>query len=453
MELCWLYAWAAFSVTAITGKTFPVAGAFITFILAAILTRISYGKGWRIIQVGGLHIVGLACTALGTLYALYYSSYSLAGTDWLYALFRQPRAPLEWLILVLILIWVFLFWIAGYTHAKRQKVYLTVCGRFDLGLAAFFCLFLIKLVFFARGGIKLSDPFSSFLIFPFFLLSLLAIGMTRIEHQTPTQFLPGYRSVGIVATFVVIVLLYAGAVSLFFLPFLTAVADTGYMVLKGGAGFVLPFIERILRFIFMGGRVREDPAESSPKSDEWDLSFSSQSPWMEYFEKIMKWGIEGLGVLLLAAGCGLLVYLFVKWLLSRTRHVTGVTVEARETISWFTRLWAVVVLLWKRVLLSISGYTKASELYDVLLRWGRRSGLACFTHETPIEFGERLTKYFPRLKTQINLIISAFNREVYGEVNMSGEDMKETLSAWRIIKSPRHWPHRLKIRFLGANTQ
>jgi hypothetical protein len=242
-------------------------------------------------------------------------------------------------------------------------------------------------------------------------------------------------------------------VSLFFLPFLTAVANTGYIVLKGGAGFVLPVVERVLRFVFMGRGVREDPAGSSSKSDELNVSFSLQSPWMEFVEKVMKWGIEGLAVLFLIAGCGLFLYFFVKWLLSRTRHVTGVTVETHETISWFLRLWNILVLFCRRILLGIRGYTKASELYTVLLRWGQRSGLACFIHETPLEFGARLNKHFPRLKSEIDLIISAFNREVYGEVNTSGERMEKALSAWRTLRSPRHWPVRLKNRFLNTDAK
>jgi hypothetical protein len=81
--------------------------------------------------------------------------------------------------------------------------------------------------------------------------------------------------------------------------------------------------------------------------------------------------------------------------------------------------------------------------------WGQRSGLAHFMHETPLEFGTRLDKYFPRLKTEIDVIISAFNSEVYGEATTSGEGMKKALSAWRTLRSPRHWPLRLKNRFLS----
>jgi hypothetical protein len=455
MEICWLCAWAAFSMTAIMGKPFPVIEAIITFVLAAVLTRISFGKGWRIIQVGVLHILGFACAALGIVYAVYYSSsYLLVDTGWLFALFHQPRNPVEWIILVLIFIWVLLFWIGGYTQSKRPRIYFTVCGRFDLGLAAFFCLFLVKIALLEKGGIKVNDPFSSSLIFPFFLLSLLAIGMTSIEHKAPTRFLPGYRGIGIIVTFVAIVLLYAGAVSLFFLPFLTAVADTGYMVLKGGAGLVLPVIERVLRFVFMGGRgVREDPASSSPKSDEWIVSSYPHGPWVEFIEKVIKWGIESLALILLIVGCALILYFLIRWLLSRTRHVTGVTMETLETISWFIRLWNILVLLYRRALLGIRGYTKASEVYAVLLRWGQRSGLVCFIHETPLEFGERLNKYFPQLKPETDLIISAFNREVYGEANMSGEAMEKALSAWRVLRSPRHWPLRLKIRFFNSGSK
>ena len=55
-----------------------------------------------------------------------------------------------------------------------------------------------------------------------------------------------------------------------------------------------------------------------------------------------------------------------------------------------------------------------------------------------------LINIFPSLKTQIDVIVNAFNREVYGEVTMSGEGMKKALSAWRALRSPRHWPLRSK---------
>lgn len=449
MEMCWLYGWAAFSMTAIMDRPFSFVGAIGAFVLAAILTHISVGKGWRIIQVGGLQTFGFACAVLWIFHSVYYSAYPLADTNWIFALFHQPRPPLEWVIFALILIWTLLFWIGGCAQARRPRAYFTVCARFDIGITAFFCLFLAKLVLLEKGGIKVDDPLSSALIFPFFLLSLLAIGMARNENKAHKVYLPGYRGFGIIATFMATVILSAGAMILFFLPFLTAIASTGYRALKVGAGFVLPIVERVLRYAFMGRGPREEPASSSPKPGEWDSLFSMNGPWMEFVEKVMKWGIKGVAVLLLLGAFGVIVYYLIKWLLTKTARAQGETEETYKTVPWFVRLWTALVLLYKRLLLSIRGYRKAAELYAVLLGWGQRSGLARFIHETPLEFGARLDKHFPRLKTQIDVIVYAFNREVYAEVDISSEGMKQALSAWHALRSPRHWPLRLKTRFFS----
>jgi hypothetical protein len=454
MEICWVYAWAAFSMIAITGRPFSFVGATGTFVFATILTNLSVGKGWRIIQVGGLQILGFSCAALGILHSVYYASYPLADTNWIFTLFHQSRAPLEWIIFVLVIIWTLLFWIGGYFQARRPRVYYTICTRFDIGLAAFFCLFLAKLVLFIKGGIKINDPLSSSLVLPFFLLSLLAIGMARVERKAHSVYLPGYRGFGIIATFVATIILSAGAVVLFFLPFLTAIASSGYRVLKVGAGFALPIVERVLRYVFMGRGVREEPASSSPKPGEWDSLFSiNGGPWMEFAEKVMKWGLKGFAVILLIVAFGVIVFYLIKWLLSKTARDQGDMEETHKTMPWFVRLWIALVLLYERLLLSIRGYRKAAELYSVLLGWGRHSGLAHVMHETPLEFGTRLDKHFPLLKTQIDVIINAFNRETYAEVDMSTEGMKKALSAWRTLRNPRHWPLRLKTRFFNSGTK
>jgi hypothetical protein len=433
-------------------RPFPLAGAIGVFVFAAILTHLSIGKGWRVIQVGGLQVFGSVCAILGILHSVYYSSYLLTDKGWIVGLFHQPRAPLEWVIFALIVIWTLLFWIGGCSQARRQRAYFTVCARFDIGIAAFFCLFLLKLVLLEKGGIKVEDPLSSAMIFPFILLGLLAIGIARIEPKARKDYLPGYRGIGIIATFMSIVLLSAGIVILFFLPVLTAVASTGYRALKSGAGFVLPMVELILRHIFMGSSIREEPASSSSKPDEWGSLFSASGPWMQFIEKIMKWGMEGIAVLFLLVAFGVIVFYLIKWLLSRTARAQGNNKTTYEIAPWFSRLLNILILLYKRLLLSIKGYKKAAELYAMLSGWGRRSGLTHFVHETPLEFGARLDKYFPRLKTQIDMIVSSFNSEVYGEMNLTGESMKKTISAWRVLRSPRHWLLRIKTRLLSSGT-
>ena len=67
MELCWMYGWASFLMTAILGFPISFPGMTGAFVLAAILTAFSSGRGWRIIQIGGLHVIGLAVATLATL--------------------------------------------------------------------------------------------------------------------------------------------------------------------------------------------------------------------------------------------------------------------------------------------------------------------------------------------------------------------------------------------------
>ncbi|MEO0250104.1 MAG: hypothetical protein ABIN58_11395, partial [candidate division WOR-3 bacterium] len=69
---------------------------------------------------------------------------------------------------------------------------------------------------------------------------------------------------------------------------------------------------------------------------------------------------------------------------------------------------------------------------------------------TPIEYGLRLKDRFPSLGGEIELIINAFNQEVYAETTLTDREWGETRSAWRRLCSPRHWPSRLKSWFLQS---
>ncbi len=95
--------------------------------------------------------------------------------------------------------------------------------------------------------------------------------------------------------------------------------------------------------------------------------------------------------------------------------------------------------------MKLRGYNKAGEFYRMLLLWGRRSGIAGLINETPLEYGARLKYNFPRLNSEIGLIVSSFNSEVYGGVNLSREIITNTRSAWHRVRSPRNWPARLRL--------
>lgn len=430
-------------------QPFPFLEAVGIFALAAILTHFSIGRGWRIVQVVGLQALGFGCAALWATYAVYHSSYPLFGMVWLIQLFNRSRTPLEWINLILTLFWILLFWISGVTLARRSRSYSTVCSRFDIGLTIFFLLYLTKLVIRTKGGIRIDDPVSPVLIFPFFLFGLLTIGLVRIEKSTPKGFLPGYQGIGIIASFASVLLLSAASLILFFLPGLTLAAGMGYRVLKSGAGSLLLIIEPILRFLLMPRNLRPEPAGISPQGDASNWVLSTGGWCTELLEKILKWGAWGVGVLFLLVMLGVLIFYVIKWLFSRTALIQRNAEESETYLPWYVRLWAALVSFYRRILNSVRGYDKAVDLYFALLCWGRHSGLPRFVSETPLEFGRRLNHYFPHLKTEIDLIVSAFNREVYGETILSGERLVQTWLALRTLQSPLHWPLRLKVRFFS----
>jgi hypothetical protein len=452
MEMSWFLAWAMFSTMATLHRPFPFLEAIGAFALAAWLTRLPMGKGWRIAQILALQAFGFSGAAVLIIHMLYYSAQPLLGTVWLNEFFNASKGPSEWLILLVNLFWIVLLWSGGVTLARRRVEYYVTCTRFDLGLAAFFALFVTKLIILTKGGMQIDDPLSLLFVFPFFLFSLLSIGMVRIRSNAPKAFLPGYQGIGIIVSFVAVVLLGAGGLVLFFLPGLTAVAEVGYRAIKIAGAPVSSIFISIIRFMFMPRGSRPDaPAEPSKGIDWGAIKPGTQSWWMELLEKVLGWGLFGLVLLGMAVVAGICVFYVLKWLLSRTSVSEKRERQNRSISSWFVRLWGLLISSCKKMSRSMKGYEKAAELYGALLGWAHRSGFSDVRSETPLELGARLDARFPALKPQIEVIISAFNQEVYGEVVLSGMQLATARSAWRTLRSPIHWPSRLKTWFLKPN--
>jgi hypothetical protein len=446
-EMCWVYAWASFSMNAVMDRPYSFWGAVSVFLVAAICTGISTGRGWRIIQVASLQVLGFGCAALMVLHSAHYSGYRALSTTWIAELFGGPHTPLGLITLVLVAVWSLLFWISGARLAKRPKAYFTACSRFDIGLAAFFCLFLTKLVLLAKGGIRIDDPSPLLLVYPFFILSLLSIGMARIETHFSKGFLPGYHGIGIMASFTAAVILTAGTCILFFLPALTVAAEAGYRVVKGGSGLIFPLIVGVVRFMFMGRSPRPEPPGASPKERALDWFGSAGNWWTELFEKVMVWGIKGFLLLLVLSMGGLVLFWVIKWLFSRTALAMKEERQSDDDLPWWTRLWAALILFCGKIGRSIGGHHRAIELYAALLGWARNSGIYHPMSETPLEFALRLSRCFPRLNREITLIVNTFHEEVYAGIGTSGSQLIHARAALRRLRSPLYWPVRMKTRF------
>jgi hypothetical protein len=447
MELSWRYAWATFLMTSIVHRPFPLPEAIGTFLLAAILGRVVRGLGLRVISVLGLQVVGFLLAASRIVYTLNYRDYPYFGRGWLLAFSSRTRDSLDWLILVIIVLLALVFWLAGAALARRSSAYLTICSRFDYGVAAFFCLFILKSMLLIKGGIQVKGFAPVLLLFPFFIFSLLAIGLARNRSSERRDFLAGYRGFGVLVSFATVVLAFGAALVLFFMPYLSAAAEAGYGVLKSAAGPLGPVLVRILLFLFGKQRRQESLAPSMIRNEPQHIPSGESSWWSELVQKIMGWGFLGLGLLIGLILCALGAWYLMRWLLSRTSKEERKPIHWQQVFLWAQRLWTALGIGFKLALQRLKGYRDAVQLYHAFLKWGRRSGLPHLVCETPAEYGFRLRQRFPSLAGEIGGIVEAFNLVVYGETALDDAQLSLARLSWNRLCSPRHWPARLKSLF------
>lgn len=451
MELSWFYAWCIFTMSAGFHHPFPFPEALGIFLLAAAITLFSGKRGWRVVQVLGIHLLGFCLAGMRAVYAVVYSSYPFSHRDWISAFFGGPKAPLEWAPIVVTLFWVLLFWIGGVTLARRSTAYLTICSRFDLGIAAFLALLLLKLLLVVRGGLTIQDPMTERLLFPFFLFSLLAIGLARNRGQGQKDFLSGYRGIGVLLSFSSAVLLFGTGFLLLLMPYLRLAAEVGYDVVKHTAEPLGPVLAAVLRFLFLGRQIRhEPPRPSTPENVPARFASGEGTGWGALLERIVGWGLMGLAGLLILLLCGLAAWFVLRWLLSRTPEERRRHGYWDRLLWWIRGLWGTLAAAWRRIGLSGDQEKRAPRIYGALLRWGQRSGFPSVGSETPMEYGLRLTGLFPSLGRDIRAIIEEYQLEVYGERVLSKEQLASAGSALKRLRSPFHWPLRFKMWFLSS---
>jgi hypothetical protein len=449
MELSWLYAWATFSLTYVPERLFPLPEAIGTFFLAAILTGFSFGRGLRVIGVLGLQIPGFLIAASRVVYLFTDRSQPYFDRAWIVEFFNTPKDPLGWVTVSLVLFWTFCFWFCGVALARRPASYQRVCNRFDLGITAFLCLLLLKLLLLVKGGLNLREPFADFLFLPFFIFGMTAIGLARNQTDVQKDFLSGYQGVGVIISFTAVVFLFVSGVVLLFLPYLTLAAEMGYGAIKGVTQPLGPIIVTILRFLFRYGRKQEEMTSQEAAGGHIDVTPSGESHswWIELIEKIGLWGMMGFLVLagLVAVGFG--VWFLTKWLFSRTSIDREREGFWSLIVFWASNLWALLTALTGKIRGGGKDPMDAIRYYKSLLGWGKRSGLPHLQNETPTEYSLRLSHRFPGVTDETMLITNTFNQQVYGNRAPDADQLSKARIAVFKMFSPLHWPHRLRSWF------
>ena len=449
MELSWLFAWATFITRASIHRPFPLPEAIFAFGLAALLLLYSRGKGWRIMTIIGLQTTGFILAIGRIVYVFYYRTEPFFNPNWVIDGFTRSRDPAEWMVFILVSFWGTVFWLSGATLARRSMSHLSVCIRFDLGVAAFVSLLVLKLVLRVRAGADLPDPLSEPLIFPFFAFALLAVGLARNRGSGLKNYLSGYGETGWILSFTAILLFLGTGSALLFLPYLTLAAEEGYDLLKAAAEPLGRIVAGIIRFIFLGRSFRMDEVSGQPGKSTGDLAHlaetQEQSPvWVT----MMMWGGIGVTVIMALFLSAMGAWFLFRWLLSRD-YAEKMPVQRRGTmvlfISW---LWSTLLRLLGVIQRRKSGLAKANRIYACLRVWGKPGGVPCRRAETPTEYGFRLIGRFPSIRNEIGLIVDLFNQEAYGEISLGAKQLQESRIALKRLYSPRYWPDRARSRFL-----
>ena len=452
MELCWLHGWVVFLFISIFHQYFPFFSMVVLLGFGLAASRFHRDRGWRRIQILLFRLLIFLAGFFIVFYAQGRSHSFFMDFNGMLGWLKGPKDPLQWVFLILLFLLMYIVWKRGsslvFHPLNRESVY----NRFDLGIAAFFVLLIVKTLLSVKGGIIIRQPQVQWLFLSYFLLGLLSIGVIRNGDGAEKDYVPGFHKIGVILSFTLIVLLLGTCLSFLFYSHLTTGAENLSVVLKKGAAPLVPVLIAVIRFLFGPRRYASQGETGTTGNHQSDLSTLAEAEKDSgILGEIMKWTSGGFIALLLIAGVCLGAWLLWKYLLTRKTPATKEKTGRRS-------FWASILALknWLRfcrenMVRLMRGHASGMELYASLLTWGRHSGVSRTRIETPLEYGNRLTGCFPVLKEEIGVIIELLNGEVYGGKVLNSEELTAGRNAWRKLKRPTYFPLRIKTWFLSPD--
>ena len=447
MELSWLYASAAFIMTAAFSRTFPLWHGIAASGLAIALTVFSRTFCRRAVQTIGIHLLGFTAISLRLIYDQTNSTVSFFNPQWLTGFLHSPKPFLQWLYLVLALLWIFFFWVDGVKLVKRPKNFFFVRNRFDLGVGIFLAILLIELLIIVKAGLHIQGVITGMLIFPFLIFSMMAFALIRSSAPVQRRFVMGYRGVGTVLIFAAIILLPGSAIVMLFLPHLTKAAEVSFHLIQTVAHPLGPVLAKVLIFIF-GYRKMNLGGQETQASGQPQIPVLPEAEVNPLFS-VLGWGLM-VGFLLLAAG--LLLFVIRKlllWLFKQQPQQKATSNAWRFFIELVRSAWRGMVTTLGKLSVWITGPQTAVQLFTALSRWGHFSGLSHRICETPLEYGSRLSIRFPHLENDIQQVIQTYSETVYGADENNEEKLSTARSAFRRLRTPWNWPARINSLLKG----
>lgn len=449
MELSWRFAALSLFSLLLLPRSFPWPHTIIAFAGAGLLTALLKGRGLRIISVILLHLLCFLPLACLLLHYFHGNGADFLDWGWVAALAQSARPLAAWLAVMFELALLGWIWIGGFNLARRPKTYQRVGLRFDLGLTVLFALVLFSLMLAdERFGVVIDFRAIHPMMVSFFCFGLLSLSLARVGDPVPRDTRPGYRGLGLVLTFLVIVLALAGGAVAFFMPQLTAAAETGFAAVKVVVRPLAPYLIAILKFILVGRRDQPagDGSGLAPPAEATGGALSEHTSWLDAVIQVAGWALIVListAVLLLTL---YLAYRLFLRLMARTEASAPRIRFLEQTLDWLSR-WTARAVRW--AVLVFRGRKGPLEVYTGLLKWGRRCGLPRRLGETPREYGQRLCVALPRAAVEIEAVIQHLELSVFAAKPLAPHDLKGLRRSWRRLISPGLWPHRLRLWLPG----
>ncbi len=450
MSLLWRFAFTTTLAASLYIVPVPFWSAMLCIALGVLSCAITNDKNWRVIQSLLFHVVGFGSVMLITLHFAFDGPSYLPNIVWLEGLLTMQKTPLQWFELVYFFSSSLWFWACGCVLISRPRSHKNICQRFDAGTAGFFGIFLFRFYLDRQHGFVINEPLSGALFIPFFLMSIMGLALAGNCSSARKEFIPGYKGVGIILSFGLAVLgLVAAAVS-FFQPVLKSGAEAGYGAVKSTIEPLGPYVINVILFLF-APRKTYQASQAEQQTDQAAPIVLQQESWLsDSAQEIISYIFIGLQGVLLIIALLFIGWLLSRWLFSRAPEESRNGDSGRIQISFLAFIIQVFFLLQQVVKrLFPKRNPGADELYFSLLSWGQYSGVCLLAGETPHEYGCRLQYHFPELGDEIQHIINAFNRKVYGVNHISSSELLLAQKAWRNMRSSRYWKMRLKMVIFG----
>ncbi len=432
MDLCWLCVWANFLAVSTTPVKFPLGTACTGFFSALFLSSFYRGKGSRRIWVVLGHITGLGMMIMAAI---------VSGKGWT-AL--SDAGVYQWYQIILISIVVSLFWYKGAKLPGRDLSYRTVCNYFDLGIALIFLLLMIKLLVWFKGGVLIQESFTAFLTGGYFLFGLTAIFLSRITVRQEKKYLKGFRVVGALVTATIVFLFMGLGIILILMPFMTAVAESGYLALTDVSASLSPYFISMLRYLFSRSNPLPDQPVSQQGQTDSGLDYHfipGQDIWAGH---LLMYVILALFFLMGIYLAGYLAYKLYQFLMAKPSNGSLGKQNSHllsRLINWILALFMVLKI---KVLTANKKGETAEKGFARLVSWGRKSGIPKMRNETPAEYAGRLEKQFMPLGKDIKTIVHALHLEIYGEVPLDQTKILGVARALKTLHSPSFWRLRMQ---------